>query len=60
MTKKNNRNALNPMRLNTTYSLKLCEDDIDLLKEKAKEEGWTVGKLIRYSLFTEGYIYSCK
>ena len=50
----------NPMNLNTTYSIKLCEDDIELLKEMAAKEGWTVGKLIRYALFIEGYIYSCK
>lgn len=59
MSRKKNPN-LNPMNLNTTYSIKLCEDDIELLKEMAAKEGWSVGKLIRYSLFIEGYIYSCK
>jgi len=60
MTKKKTNPNLSPIKLNTTYSIKLCEDDIALLKEEALKEGWTVSKLIRYALFIEGYIYSCK
>jgi len=53
-------NNVNPMSLSFNYTIKLSKDDIELLKERALKEGWSVSKLIRYCLFIEGVIYSCK
>ena len=47
-------------KLNVVVSFKVSTDDYALLQEKAMQQGFNVSKFIRYCLFVDGYIYSCK
>ena len=61
LTKEQIRNApLRETKINKTISFKVMPEDYDLIKERADQEGWSMSKLMRYCLYSEGITLGCK
>ena len=61
LTKEQIRNApLRETKINKTISFKVMPEDYDLIKERADQEGWSMSKLMRYCLYSEGITMGCK
>ena len=61
LTKEQIRNApLRETKINKTISFKVMPEDYDLIKERANQEGWSMSKLMRYCLYSEGITMGCK
>lgn len=61
LTKEQIRNApLRETKINKTISFKVMPEDYELIKERADQEGWSMSKLMRYCLYSEGITLGCK
>ena len=61
LTKEQIRNAPpRPTKIEKTISFKVMPEDYDLIKERADNEGWSISKLMRYCLYSEGITMGCK
>jgi flagellar biosynthesis/type III secretory pathway protein FliH len=47
-------------KIEKTISFKVMPEDYDLIKERADQEGWSMSKLMRYCLYSEGITMGCK
>lgn len=61
LTKEQMRNAPpRQTKIEKTISFKVMPEDYELIKERAKQEGWSISKLIRYCLYSENITMGCK
>mgnify|MGYP000855423884 CR=1 FL=1 len=51
---------INPYKISQPISFKVLPEDYILIKERAEQEGWSISKLIRYCLYSEGITICCK